>query len=1052
MTFRSTMLAALTCGIAFASAATHAAESSVNSGIIHWGNNDKLPGTLLSSSDDEIQWQSPIFPTPLILDSNVVRRIDFTPDASLAKTKEPLSILLRSHEVVYGSLAGIDEGHLLISGARHGDLRVPMAAVRRVRRLDNPSIRFDGPLQLSGWRTISRARRVDEWSETAEGQLTTTSMGAELFRDLELPPISEIQLSLSWTKKPGFLITFATPNALRLSKEAVRLETWDDELVLQTLAANGDFAQIKTLTKDITKLDLRLLWNQETGELSVYSEYGERLGSMATGKGTAQGHSGIYIRNKGSDLTLAALRVGSWGGTLPDQQKSDQTAIYLIEGDPVFGRLDAFDAASKTFRVEDSEGNKQSIRLDQIGSIDFGPRDDWPKAEASAQLSYNDGTLLRGSLQTIKDQVATFTPAFSPQPIRCDLTGVREIRFFDATETKQESEPDLLEYREVHMRGRLAPAGPDGKQLGWLAVGSKRPVPLAPDEYIRVVRPTKKSDGKEQPTEDRDMVYLTNGDVFPCRIISIGDDALELEAGLGDASSIPTKHVKAVELNTKSRASVNGFDEEEWVVNVRDKATITLNEEEVIFRGAGSVGHPNLMWANQVEFDVAWNNTQPAGLTVNLFAEGPQGASLTSLLLYFAGDQIYVRGFQPGPNHFQQVAGAPQFRSQRARIKLVWTAKEVRLMFNDREAWQQQMTKKNRSGRALVFSAQQFGGGNPAQKNASLLTVSNLAVHQTSGVGIASSVHDQNRDYVLTVPRNRKQNPPRHLLIAQNGDVVRGHLTALTKEHVQFQSRLDDMRLPRQRLAGIIWLNEKDNDAKALELDQRLARATFVNSQRFTFIPEQMIGENIHGRHPVLGQCMLPVASVRALEVGRLSAKPQQTAFHAWKLQPAIEPKFAESSTDGSGQSGGPGTGSPLVGTKAPEFACLTLDGKKFSLANHAGKTVVVDFWATWCPPCVKGLPELVKMLDEYPEEKLVLVTVNMQEAADTVRQFLKARDMDITVAFDTNGEISRDFQVESIPQTVVIGPDGNIKRLYVGQSSNMKKDLKSVLEGLLAE
>ncbi len=329
MTLRRTIIATISCGMALLLVAD-AAAADVSAGTIHCGNNDKLPGRLLRSSDNEIQWQSAIFPTALTLDPKVVKRLEFSPYPSLAKTKEPLSILLRSHEVLYGALSEIGQGQLLVSSQRHGEVRIPIAAVRRIRRLDNPSVRFDGPLQLAGWRTISRARRVEEWSETAEGKLTTSSMGAELFRDLELPPISEIQLSLTWSKKPGFLITFATPNALRLSKEAVRLETWDDELVLQTLAANGDFAQIKTLGKEVTKLDLRLLWNQESGELSVYSEFGERLGAMATGKETTNDHTGFYIRNKGSDLTLAALRVGSWGGSLLDQQNTNQTALYLV--------------------------------------------------------------------------------------------------------------------------------------------------------------------------------------------------------------------------------------------------------------------------------------------------------------------------------------------------------------------------------------------------------------------------------------------------------------------------------------------------------------------------------------------------------------------------------------------------------------------------------------------------------------------------------------------------------------------------------------------------
>ncbi len=1053
-------LATIAWGSALLPPPTGASESPSLTGIIKWGNNDALPGDLLDSTDTAIQWRSAIFPTPLTLDSGVVQRIELSPDPSSSKTKEPLSIVTRSREVLYGTLTGLVDGHLELSSQRHGAIRVPLDAVRRVRRLNNPSVQFDGPLQLSGWRTISRARRTEEWSETAEGQLTTAAMGAELFRDLELPPVSEIQLSLAWTRKPGFLITFATPNALRLSKEAVRLETWDDELVLQTLASNGDFAQIKTLSDDVKKIDLRLLWNQEIGELSVYSEYGERLGSMATGKGTTQGHGGFYIRNKGSDLSLVAVRVGSWGGTLPGQERAGQLAFYLTEGEPVFGSLDSYEAASDTFRVREADGSERKITLEQIGSIDFGRREDWPETPSNVQLSYSDGALLRGSLQSIEGPVATMIANFSSQPIRCNLEGAREIRFFSADKAEQDLDQDLLEYRDVQMHGRLAPAGADGEQLGWLAVGSRAAVPLAPDEYIRVVRPLKKDPERKQAASDSDMVHLINGDVFPCRIIAIEEDSLELEVGLGDVSSISTKHVKAIELNTSTHDSLTGFREENWVVKPGNKDGIVLTEKEITFRGTGTVGHANLMWANQIEFDVKWNNAQPSGLSVNLFASEPDSSSLTSILLYFAGDQIYVRGFQPGPNHFQQVANAPQFNTQQARIRLVWTAKSVQMLFNDQEVWQQEMPRKNRQGRALVFSAQHFGvaamGGGDVEAvpaDTRLLTLSNLAVHQTSGASITSALHEENRDYVLTVPRNRKQNPPRHLLVAQNGDVLRGRLLALTDKHAQFISRMDEMRLPRQRLAGLIWLHDEAHNAETLELDQRLARATFVNDQRFTFIPEKMIEGSILGRHPVLGKCRLPVASVRSLEVGHLNAKPQYSVFQSWKPLPAAEPKFADAAAAGGGNQGsGPGIGSPLIGAEAPAFTAATLGADKFRLRDHAGKIVVLDFWATWCPPCVKGLPELADSLAAYPPERLLLVTVNMQEPENTIREFLKARNLEVNVVLDANGEISRDFQVEAIPQTVVIGPNGKIERLYVGQTASMKEDLKQVIEQLLVE
>jgi thiol-disulfide isomerase/thioredoxin len=181
-----------------------------------------------------------------------------------------------------------------------------------------------------------------------------------------------------------------------------------------------------------------------------------------------------------------------------------------------------------------------------------------------------------------------------------------------------------------------------------------------------------------------------------------------------------------------------------------------------------------------------------------------------------------------------------------------------------------------------------------------------------------------------------------------------------------------------------------------------------------------------------------------------LSVRPQATAFDSWKLQPAAEPKFAEADGEGGDSSGGPGTGSPLVGTEAAKFEAVSLgDVKGFKLQDQLGKTIVIDFWATWCPPCVKGLPELVELLDAYPRQQVVLVTVNMQESTNTVQEFLDARELRIKVLMDPNGDISRKFQVESIPQTVVVGPDGRIQRLYVGQSSKMKDDLKSLLDQL---
>ena len=80
------------------------------------------------------------------------------------------------------------------------------------------------------------------------------------------------------------------------------------------------------------------------------------------------------------------------------------------------------------------------------------------------------------------------------------------------------------------------------------------------------------------------------------------------------------------------------------------------------------------------------------------------------------------------------------------------------------------------------------------------------------------------------------------------------------------------------------------------------------------------------------------------------------------------------------GGGGDPGTESPLVGKPAPDFALDLLGGKKFRLAEAKGKVVVLDFWATWCGPCLQAMPQVEKVAGEFRDQGVQLVAVNLQE------------------------------------------------------------------------
>jgi peroxiredoxin len=132
----------------------------------------------------------------------------------------------------------------------------------------------------------------------------------------------------------------------------------------------------------------------------------------------------------------------------------------------------------------------------------------------------------------------------------------------------------------------------------------------------------------------------------------------------------------------------------------------------------------------------------------------------------------------------------------------------------------------------------------------------------------------------------------------------------------------------------------------------------------------------------------------------------------------------------------------PLAGQPAPDFILEDLHGKKISLSALRGKVVVLDFWATWCPPCVEGLPKIWSVMRAHPDA--VFYAVNVRESAETIDKFLSKKQLDaLPVLRDTDGKISNDYQAKAIPQTVFINKDGVIASVHVGLAvAELEKEL----------
>jgi thiol-disulfide isomerase/thioredoxin len=144
-----------------------------------------------------------------------------------------------------------------------------------------------------------------------------------------------------------------------------------------------------------------------------------------------------------------------------------------------------------------------------------------------------------------------------------------------------------------------------------------------------------------------------------------------------------------------------------------------------------------------------------------------------------------------------------------------------------------------------------------------------------------------------------------------------------------------------------------------------------------------------------------------------------------------------------------------LEGKAAPAIALKTLEGQAVSLAEMKGKVVLVDMWATWCPPCRVSLPHVQKLATDkaLAEKGLVVWGVNAREDKATIGGFMEENKYTFTVPMDEKGAVSKAYRVSGIPTTVVVGRDGLVKATFVGYAGEeTAKEIDEAVNKALAE
>ena len=136
------------------------------------------------------------------------------------------------------------------------------------------------------------------------------------------------------------------------------------------------------------------------------------------------------------------------------------------------------------------------------------------------------------------------------------------------------------------------------------------------------------------------------------------------------------------------------------------------------------------------------------------------------------------------------------------------------------------------------------------------------------------------------------------------------------------------------------------------------------------------------------------------------------------------------------------------MGRQAPDLRLESLDGRQVSLADYAGQVVLLNFWATWCPPCKEEIPAIERAYVAHRDEGFMVLGINEGEALEIVQTFASELGITYPVLIDKRGDVAAQYRRRGLPLTLIVGRDGVIQVRHEGYLTAGQLD--KYLSGLL--
>ena len=137
------------------------------------------------------------------------------------------------------------------------------------------------------------------------------------------------------------------------------------------------------------------------------------------------------------------------------------------------------------------------------------------------------------------------------------------------------------------------------------------------------------------------------------------------------------------------------------------------------------------------------------------------------------------------------------------------------------------------------------------------------------------------------------------------------------------------------------------------------------------------------------------------------------------------------------------------IGKKAPEWELIDLDGKPVKSDQYKGKVIILNFWATWCPPCRAEMPDFMKLHDAYKDKGITFLGISLDSGLGPVKRYVRTEKVNYPILMGNSGMVADYGNFTAIPQTFVIDAEGRINKQFMGlvKFEKLEKAIQALID-----